>query len=69
MIPLDTFIDIKFSKGVIPNLVSSKIGGHTSGAENFVDLIPPQKTVRGGHVLRQVKHKYSILKLMHIKGV
>ncbi|UOX32317.1 hypothetical protein LXD69_09655 [Flavobacterium sediminilitoris] len=60
VIPLDTFIDIKFSKGVVPNLVTSKIGGHTSGAENFVDLIPPQKTVRGGHVLRQVKHKYSI---------
>lgn len=60
VIPLDTFIDIKFTKGVVPNAISTKIGGHTSGAESFIDLIPPQKTVRGGHVLRQVKHKYSI---------
>jgi len=60
VIPLDTYIDIKFSKPVVPNLVNSKIGGQTTGAANFIDLIPPQKTVRGGHVLRQVKHKYSI---------
>ncbi len=60
VIPLDSYIDIKFTKGVVPNNITSKIGGHTSGAENFIDLIPPLKTVRGGHVLRQVKHKYSI---------
>lgn len=60
VIPLDTFIDIKFNKAVVPNAINSQIGGHTSGAENFIDLIPPVKTVRGGHVLRQVKHKYSI---------
>lgn len=60
VIPLDTFIDIKFNKAVVPSAISTKIGGHTSGAENFMDLIPPVKTVRGGHVLRQVKHKYSI---------
>lgn len=62
VIPLDTFVDIKFTKGVVPNgnNISSKIGGHTSGATNFIDLVPPDKTVKGGRVLRQVKHKYSI---------
>ena len=59
-IPLDTYIDIKFSKAVIPNKVDNFIGGHTSGAVNFIDLIPPEKTVKGGKVLRQVPHKYSI---------
>ncbi|MGB8192707.1 MAG: hypothetical protein WCF67_12345, partial [Chitinophagaceae bacterium] len=60
VIPLDTFIDLKAEKGLVPNAVDSKIGGHTGGAENFTDLIPPVKTVRGGREVRQVKHKYSI---------
>jgi hypothetical protein len=60
-IPLDTYIDIKIEKGLIPTPVAGeKIGGHTSGATEFTDLIPPQKTQPGGHVLRQVKHQYSI---------
>jgi hypothetical protein len=59
-IPLDSYVDIKAVKGLIPNAVSGKIGGHTGGADNFVDLIPPQKVVRGGREIRQVKHKYSI---------
>lgn len=61
VIPLDTYIDIKFTKGLVPNSVSPKIGGHTSGATSFTDLIPPLKVVKGGKVLRQVKHKYSIV--------
>lgn len=60
IIPLDTYIDIKTVKGLIPGAVSGKIGGHTGGADNFTDLIPPQRVVRGGRELRQVKHKYSI---------
>ncbi|MCP4323494.1 MAG: hypothetical protein GY787_16920, partial [Alteromonadales bacterium] len=60
IIPLDTYIDIKTVKGLMPGAVSDKIGGHTGGAENFTDLIPPQRVVRGGRELRQVKHKYSI---------
>lgn len=60
IIPLDTYIDIKTVKGLIPGEISDKIGGHTGGADNFTDLIPPQRVVRGGRELRQVKHKYSI---------
>ncbi|WP_420574453.1 hypothetical protein [Kordia sp.] len=60
VIPLDTYIDFKAMKGLVPGAVSNKIGGHTGGANNFIDLIPPNKVVRGGHELRQVKHKYSI---------
>ncbi|MFD2434926.1 hypothetical protein ACFSO9_16125 [Mesonia maritima] len=60
IIPLDTYIDLKSVKGLIPNINSQKIGGNVSGAHNYTDLIPPQKVVRGGNELRQVKHKYSI---------
>lgn len=61
IIPLDTYIDIKAEKGLIPSSVTDqKIGGHSSGASNYLDLIPPKKVQPGGHVLRQVKHKYSI---------
>ncbi|OJJ20990.1 hypothetical protein BKI52_10465 [marine bacterium AO1-C] len=59
IIPLDTYIDIKTVKGLIPGAVSDKIGGHTGGAAGYTDLIPPQK-VMAGRELRQVKHKYSI---------
>lgn len=61
VIPIDTFIDIKFIKGVDPSLVSGsgKIGGHTGGADGFMDLIPPQKIVKGKE-LRQVTHDHSI---------
>lgn len=61
IIPLDTYIDIKAEKGLIPSsLTDQKIGGHSSGANNYLDFIPPKKVQPGGHVLRQVKHKYSI---------
>ncbi|PTX59471.1 hypothetical protein C8N46_10960 [Kordia periserrulae] len=60
VIPLDTYIDFKAMKGLVPSAVSDKIGGHTGAAENFIDLIPPNKVVRGGKEVRQVKHKYSI---------
>ncbi|MDP2162058.1 MAG: hypothetical protein Q8K02_16375 [Flavobacterium sp.] len=60
VIPLDTYIEIKTEKGLVPGAVSGKIGGYTFAPQNCVDLIPPQKVVRGGHQLRQVKHRYSI---------
>lgn len=60
VIPLDTFIEIKSEKGLIPGAISEKIGGYTFAPENYVDMIPPQKVVRGGREIRQVKHKYSI---------
>lgn len=61
IIPLDTYIDIKFEKALSPSInVDNKIGGHTSMATNFIELIPPKQMQPGGHRLRQVKHKYSI---------
>lgn len=59
--PLDTFIDIKFEKGVSPSFEVDKIiGSHTSGAQNFIEMIPPRGVVKGNLTLRQVKHQYSI---------
>lgn len=60
VIPSDTFIDIRVAKGLIPNAISSMIGGHTTAAENFTDLVPPESISRSGRQLRQVKHSYSI---------
>ncbi len=62
IIPLDTYIDLKCVKGLIPNAVSSVIGGVTNPPRRNVDLIPPQKIIRGKE-LRQVKHQYSITNL------
>ncbi|MCG2419046.1 hypothetical protein K8089_08425 [Aequorivita sp. F47161] len=60
IIPLDTYIEFKVEKGLIPSSISDKIGGYTFPPEKHVDLIPPQKVIRGGREVRQVKHKYSI---------
>lgn len=61
IIPLDTYLDIKIEKGMVPTtLADKKIGGHTTGASGYLDLVPPEKVQPGGHVIRQVKHKYSI---------
>ncbi|MEY8760492.1 hypothetical protein [Chryseobacterium tongliaoense] len=61
LIPLDTYVDIKIEKGLIPTAAADqKIGGHTTGASGYNDMIPPEKTQPGGHVIRQVKHQYSI---------
>jgi hypothetical protein len=60
IIPLDTYIDIKTAKGLIPNAVNAKIGGQTGAAENFTDLVSPESISRSGRQLRQVKHTYSI---------
>jgi len=57
--PLDTYIDVKFAKPLNPNPVSNITGGVTNAPQNYIELIPPQKTVRGKEV-RQVKHAYSI---------
>ncbi|GGG67332.1 hypothetical protein GCM10007332_32720 [Epilithonimonas arachidiradicis] len=61
ILPMDTFIDIKFEKGVIPsNLVDGLIGSNSGHGTGFTDVIPPRGTVNGGLNLRQVKHKYFI---------
>ncbi len=60
VIPLDTFIDIKMAKGLLPNPdLTEKIGGYTGEAKNYTDMMPPVSTA-GGRKLRQVKHQYSI---------
>ncbi|MBP4136952.1 hypothetical protein [Flavobacterium geliluteum] len=60
VIPLDTFIDIKMAKGLLPNAsLSQKIGGYTGDAKNYTDMMPPVST-QAGRKLRQVKHQYSI---------
>lgn len=64
VIPLDTFVEIKTEKSLIPSSdLDSIIGGYTFPPENHTDLIPPKKVVRGGLELRQVKHQYSIEKI------
>lgn len=66
VIPLDTYIDVQLSKNVLPEAVS-RLGGVNNPAEEYTDLIPPQRTVRGGREVRQVKHRYSI-EAMEIKA-
>ncbi|WP_166922442.1 hypothetical protein [Flavobacterium poyangense] len=60
VIPLDTYIDIKMAKGLLPNSdLSTKIGGYTGDAKNYTDMMPPVST-QAGRKLRQVKHQYAI---------
>lgn len=59
VLPLDTYVDIKFTKSLLPNAVSNKIGGVNESPKNYSDIIPPEKRVKGKEV-RQVKHRYSI---------
>ncbi|GGG35427.1 hypothetical protein GCM10011344_40330 [Dokdonia pacifica] len=63
ILPLDTYIDFKTEKALVPSAVSGSgkpIGGYTHAPENHVELIPPNRTVRGGREIRQVRHEYSI---------
>jgi hypothetical protein len=60
VIPLDTYIDLKSEKGLIPNAVSAIIGGVTNPPQRYEDLVPPEKIIRGKEV-RQVKHRYSAM--------
>ncbi|WP_130735947.1 hypothetical protein [Flavobacterium sp. J27] len=66
IIPLDTYIDIKTQKGLLPgnvqdpnNSVRKLIGGITNAPANYLDLIPPVSTIKGRSI-RQVKHQYTI---------
>ena len=60
VVPLDTYIDIKTTKGLLPTAATSAlIGGYSNPAGNYKDLIPPEKVMKG-QVLRQVKHQYSL---------
>lgn len=60
VVPLDTYVDIRTTKGLLPgDPVNALIGGFTNPPGYFVDLIPPEKVMKGIE-LRQVKHQYSI---------
>ncbi|MFC3754814.1 hypothetical protein ACFONJ_02335 [Chryseobacterium tructae] len=59
VIPLDTYIDIKSTKGLLPTASSNAIGGFTNPASNYNDMIPPEKNMKGLE-LRQVKHQYTL---------
>ncbi len=59
VLPMDVFVDLKFQKPVIPHNVRSLIGGISHRPEGSIELIPPEKSVRGRD-FRQVEHKYSI---------
>jgi hypothetical protein len=59
VIPLDTYIDLKSEKGLIPNAVGDLIGGVTNPPLRYLDLIPPESMVRG-QPIRQVTHQYSL---------
>ncbi len=66
IIPLDTYIDIKTEKGLLPgnvsdpnNSVRKLIGGINNAPQQYQDLIPPVSSIRG-RAIRQVTHQYSI---------
>ncbi|MEN1784875.1 MAG: hypothetical protein AAGF77_07005 [Bacteroidota bacterium] len=59
ILPLDTYIDVQFEKPLRPNAITDKIGGVNAAPKDFMELMPPQKSVRG-KVLRQVTHDYAI---------
>lgn len=63
IIPLDTYIDIKTEKAILPGAVGHLIGGVTNPPANYTDLVPPDKVVKGKE-LRQVKHQYSLESLV-----
>ncbi|PTX62348.1 hypothetical protein C8N46_103448 [Kordia periserrulae] len=59
IIPLDTYVDIKFEKALLPGDIAGIIGSYNSPPENYEDIIPPVKVIKGNE-LRQVKHRYQI---------
>ncbi|QEE50665.1 hypothetical protein FUA48_14080 [Flavobacterium alkalisoli] len=63
IIPLDTYIDLKTEKALLPGAVGNLIGGVTNPPDKYTDLIPPDKVVKGKE-LRQVKHQYSLESLV-----
>lgn len=63
IIPLDTYIDIKTEKALLPGAMGNLIGGVSNPPSSYTDLVPPDKVVKGKE-LRQVKHQYSLENLV-----
>lgn len=60
VVPLDTYIDLKTTKGLLPgSITGANIGGVSNPPGMYTDLVPPEKIMKGLE-LRQVKHQYSI---------
>ncbi len=59
-IPMDSYIDVKFTKAVKPNEVRAQLGGLNNAPRGYTDKIPPIKTIKGGKSVRQVTHTYAI---------
>lgn len=58
IVPLDSFIDIEFLKGVLPDAsVIAKIGGNTMGSE-YLEYVAPQRGKSD-----RVKHAYTLTAL------
>jgi hypothetical protein len=55
IVPMDSFIDLEFMKGVLPSEnVRNKFGGNTQGAK-FVDYVSPQKSKSA-----RVRHEFHL---------
>ncbi len=63
VVPLDSWVDLEFLKGMLPQSgVDARVGRLSGQAPaNYIDLVPPAE------VPRKVKHEYSI-KAMEIKA-
>ncbi len=59
IIPLDTYIDIKTEKGLIPGAIANIIGGVNNPPIRYSENVPPEKIINGKEV-RQVTHQYSV---------
>lgn len=59
IIPIDTYIDIRSKKGLLPGAIDAIIGGVNNPPIRYAENVPPEKYIKGKEV-RQVKHVYSI---------
>ncbi|MDQ3016425.1 MAG: hypothetical protein M3R25_06885, partial [Bacteroidota bacterium] len=58
IVPMDSYVDVEFTKGVYPDTsvpTVNNFGGVTSGASNYIELIPPQRGKSD-----QVKHTFVV---------
>jgi|GEM_PF-3090523 len=57
IVPLDSFIDIQFERGISPNLTITNIGGHSFSPSHSI-TIPPRKGASA-----QVNHSFKVEKV------
>lgn len=62
IVPLDTYIDIKSEKGLLPGPIGAIIGGALPSPKGYEEMMPPEKMVKGKEI-RQVKHRYTVQSL------